>query len=257
MRLAIFTSLLLSCAGTPSVPDGGGTAGGAAGGSGGSMGGGAGGGTAGGSSTGGGGGGTGLPQCGSPVMADVRLTGSDGGRQDTSLSGLFLVTDAGAGDDIVLEAANQSRLVLTLKHPNRPAGFVTPGEMLELDVVTAAAPIPFTTYVNQSIALSRGNNLIAFGANMQNGSGVAIPALTAHGVQISSAGQICIYTFANCTFREHAMQISVGNDAGTVTSTQLATVGGFSVAVTSFNQAMSSGFCDAVSSTRFAAVRAP
>jgi hypothetical protein len=223
-------------------PPGGGPAGGSAGGQSGGF-----------VDGGGAGGGSTLVECTSTsfLPADLKVFNDDGGLFLGELSGSLVVVDAGS-NVIVLAGAGQPSLQLNVDTAGQRADLVLPGQTVELTVKGLLQPVPFAMAASQQIILSRGGELLAFGATL-NGLALQVPQLP--GIELSDDEALCDFV-GTCRQRLHQLRVTLDGGTAVVSSGATVDVAGFRVSLGEFVEKLPS-VCDDWSRTRVAGIRLP
>jgi hypothetical protein len=247
-------------------------------GGGGGSGGGTGGGPGGvGGSAGGAGGGAGIgplpPVCSNSVPSDtvqVGLAGPNGMPVEAPVTAAVTVTSVEsctastcpstttpAANRIVLTDASQQQWTLYLRNAAMPSNIIEVGGAFDL-IVATAVDTTFFKSIDQTVVLARGGDLIVFAASLQRFYSLAVPNLTAFGVDVADEGKICDAGKAvsgTCYLWPHAARVSVGGASAVMTGAETQTIGWLSFTTGAFSVLGDTGGCDAKSRTLMAGFR--
>jgi hypothetical protein len=214
-----------------------------------------------------------LPACPAslaPNRAAATLLGPDGkpvtmgtnaGVTVTASESCAAVTCPSSFDEmatrIALTAAGGGQWSLYLRY-DLPAGLLQVGDRLDLTVDARPARNSFEG-LSQTIVLSREGRLVLFAARLSR-IGVSVPPLpeldAAFGIQLSDDGPTC-HADSSCSYRSHAVRVTVGGDSAIVAGGQTARIGWLSFTSGHVVRYVNTGGCDQPSDTAMAGHRAP
>jgi hypothetical protein len=148
-------------------------------------------------------------------------------------------TSGGPTRRLVLEPTTAGqRWTVYLRVPSLPAGIVAANDVLDIVVTASTRGFLAPGEAQQTIALVRSGQLIAFGVS----DGSALPQLGSFGIQVSDAGAICMVE--RCARVSRATRVTVGSAAATVDQGQTKQVGDVSFTVEEHSRWFSNGGCD-------------
>jgi hypothetical protein len=167
--------------------------------------------------------------------------------------GTGLTLSSGISTHLELETTDQLRFTLILRMPNLPSEFAAPNDVFELSVFARPAGIAFDP-PDQSIRLSRGTDLLLFGAIASRAS---VNGLDDVGIEVVDEGRWCDsgrLDIFGCLTVHHRTRVSVGAVEASFQPYQTQQLGSYSVTVGSAHDFMGGGTCDAIPFTQVAGV---
>jgi hypothetical protein len=134
--------------------------------------------------------------------------------------------------------AGGQRWTVYMRIPNLPAGIITATDALDLVVTASTGGFLSPGEAQQTIALVRAGQLLAFGV----ADGSALPQLGSFGIQVSDGGEACVVE--RCANVPRRTQVTVGNTAATLDQGETRQVGDVSFTVEEHSRWFSNGGCD-------------
>ncbi len=148
-------------------------------------------------------------------------------------------TSGGSTRHLVLQAATGGqRWTVYMRVPNLPASIISANDALDLVVTASTGGFLSPGEAQQTIALVRSGQLLAFGV----ADGSALPQLGSFGIQVSDGGEVC--KVERCANVPRRTQVTVGNMAATLDQGETRQVGDVSFTVEEHSRWFSNGGCD-------------
>jgi hypothetical protein len=184
------------------------------------------------------------------VSADVTVTSIT----DVAGGNCQRVDRSSTGDmtkRLVLQPASGPSWTVFLRVPNLPATLISANDTLELSVTASTGGFLTPGEAEQTIALARDGQLIAFGV----AGGSNLPILDSFGIEVSDAGAVC--RVERCANVAHGTRIAVGSAQATIDQGRTAEVGNLSFTVEEHSRWYSNGGCDGYDRTRMGGYLTP
>jgi hypothetical protein len=148
-------------------------------------------------------------------------------------------TTGGTTRKLVLQATTGGQpWTVYMRVPNLPAGIISANDAVDLVVTASTGGFLSPGEAQQTIALARAGQLIAFGV----ADGSALPQLGSFGIQVSDGGEAC--KVERCANVPRRTQVTVGNMAATLDQGETQQVGDVSFTVEEHSRWFSNGGCD-------------
>jgi hypothetical protein len=183
-----------------------------------------------------------LAEDGAPLKMSVSASVTVVSVDDVPGGNCRRVDYASTGDPtrrLVLQATTGGqRWTVYMRVPNLPPGIVSANDAVDLVVTASTGGFLSPGEAQQTIALVRSGQLIAFGV----ADGSTLPALDSFGIQVSDAGEVC--KVERCARIPRRTRVTVAGVAAAVDQGQTQQVGDVSFTVEEHSRWFSNGGCD-------------
>lgn len=159
-------------------------------------------------------------------------------------------------DNIVLASTTSgAQWSWVARIPYLPADLINKGDTFDLTVDAYQTPVGASTFLSQTVVLSRNGALVAFTTDVFN---MMLPPLDAWGIAVTDAGALCDVPDTNCGRRVHTARIASGGESVSAVPDQVVKINGLTLSIGVFESTFDGGAgCDFNSSTVMAGFRAP